>query len=290
VRLYQQALQDGLPNKPQAGTLQQSVTKVSTLADAELTGPQTDTAQLCVGEKLMSLRQLIKYPADFISSINKVSASSDAAGGAGPFYYQPHMFGSTVAAGTSSTNFRDFLDKLGPYFRFNRGGMRVRMAITNLGGFAAGVGSAWVYPAVNNGVFGTDARPAPFGSNFEIPAGPNSAVGQFAKFTLPAWQTVPMVPNNYLLSTQAPPGGLYPSQSSLIVQFTGLGPSNTNYKVRFIRQPADDYELLFFIGPPLLRTMVSQPSPALMLHSGSVRRPVPPYGNDFYTSPSQGDQ
>lgn len=232
------------------------VVQVTTLSDAKVTGHQTETAQLCVGEKLLSLRQIIKYPAN-LSFSPSVTATTSAAGTTPAICYNPFFIGATNTIGTHSVQPKDVLNLLAPYYRFSRGGMRVRGSIGgqrlttqyNHTGFLS-------FTAKNADIAGmlvaegASQRPM-FGGDFQRPdAG-------FFKYLLPAWQNVPMVPHWYTLNNSTPPyTQLMRRQSALVLQATDLQPS-TDITIRVARQPADDYELLSFVGPAQYGTPVS---------------------------------
>jgi hypothetical protein len=225
----------------------QSLTKVSTLCDAVPTGPQVETAQLCVGEKLMSLRQMIKYPGSMNCTPNVLSFFGTG-GGMGPYYFNPFGAGGTTAAGGNTTSYRDFLGLLMPYFRFSRGGMRVRALLSTSDWMYTEAGyTAWCTDDLKNGACGLDTSSGastPFGSNFDV------KLETVCKFLLPSWQCVPIVPHKYLLSDQASLGTLLYRQSSLYLYIANSFDEIT-YHLAFQRQPADDYELMTFVGPPL---------------------------------------
>jgi hypothetical protein len=237
-------------NQPQAGQ-SSGLVKVSTLSDAQITGHQTETAQLCVGEKLLSLRQLIKYPSSLVTSFIQTVVVADASGGISTQYYQPFSFGATSTLGTSSVRTRDFLGVLGPYFRFSRGGMRVRgnfgtipvgavQSNTNSSVMAFAAGTA-----VNAGMAGADPGTfLPWGSE-QVPI-----TEGIWKFLLPAWQTVPMVDHHYVQAGTPADTTLIGRQAALYLRGM-LFPASQPIKISFSRQPADDYELIGFVGPPL---------------------------------------
>lgn len=245
-----------IPNHPQSGQ-SPSLVQVTTLSDAQVTGHQVETAQLCVGEKLLSLRQLIKYPASMVSAPS-VTQTSSASGTLAPMFYQPFAIGATSPTGTQSATcrFNDFLNLIAPYYRFSRGGMRVRGTCGNARLTAqynmTGVLVFSCKDADNQGVIGLDVTPTrkTFGGDFIRPD-----QGHF-KYTVPAWQAVPMVPHHYAGQLQSADHNLMMRQNSLLIQ--GLDfPVSTQVNIRIARQPADDYELISFIGPPVFTTSVS---------------------------------
>jgi len=226
------------------------------LSDAQITGHQIETSQLCVGEKLLSLRQLIKYPGNLASSFLQLTPTTDANGNLPPQFFQPFAFGATTPTGTLSVRTSDLLTLLGPYYRFSRGGMRVRgdfgisSGLWTLSQTAVIVASAKT--ANNPGVLGTDVSVTPnlYGGDF-IKANAN-----FWKYLLPAWQTAPMVPHHYAVTTTPPNTTLIGRQNSLSFRGYGFTPS-TALLIRMTRQPADDYELIGFVGPPMFTLSVS---------------------------------
>jgi hypothetical protein len=245
---------DSVPQIAQSGQTQ-GLVKVSTLSDAQLTGPQTDTAQLCVGEKMLSLRQLIRYPANIATSLTKVTPMATAGGDiATPQYFNPFVIGGALSTGLSSVRFRDYLGILAPYFRFSRGSMHVRTIISQVAGGNGSPLGYWttnVKSADQVGAFGQDTTAAasniPFGGDFQ------QGSNQVLKHLLPPWQGVPMVPLKYVLSTTANSSHAQTRQSSLSIRGYGLIGSAT-YTLTFQRQPADDYELMYFLGPAQLVT------------------------------------
>jgi hypothetical protein len=248
---------DSVPVLAQSGQTQ-GLVKVSTLSDARLTGPQIDTSQLCVGEKLLSLRQLVRYPGNMSISMMTLTVAVDANGDFAPRYFNPFVVGGALANGSSSVRFRDYLGILAPYYRFSRGSMHVRTMATQIAGGPGnvfGFFSTCVKPADQNGALGTDASAAAalltFGSDFS-----NTGCNQVLKHLLPPWQCVPMVPLKYVLTTTANSGASQTRQSSLSIRGTQLIPS-VNIKLTFQRQPADDYELMYFLGPAALVTATS---------------------------------
>jgi len=251
-----QTIVDSLrPNRPQSGEAR-SVVKVTTLSDAQITGHQIETSQLCVGEKLLSLRQLIKYPGNLASTFLQLTPTVDSSGNLPPQFFQPFSFGATTPTGTLSIRTSDFLTLLGPYYRFSRGGMRVRgdFGIAS-GGWTEVFTSTLVATAKtanNPGVLGTDASVTPnlYGGDFI------SACSKYWKYLLPAWQTAPMVPHHYAVTTTPPNTTLIGRQNSLSLRGYNFVPSST-LLIRMVRQPADDYELIGFVGPPKFTLSVS---------------------------------
>jgi len=247
-----------LKNRPQSGG--SSVAVITTLADAKVVGHQTETSQLCVGEKLMSLRQLVKVAASLYSHYFFTTQVISSGGFAPPAFFNPFLFGASTGTGAGTGIFtKDFLGMLGPYFRFNRGGMRVKGAVVTFP-----TGSTLVVPPVSNGFVCCAARPAS-ASNLGI-FGPDASGtipstvdaqplsdGGMIRVLMPAWQSSTMVPNQYALTTSVPASGLSLRSTSLWIGLSGAVAQGTysgsvNYDVT--RQPADDYELLMFIGPP----------------------------------------
>jgi hypothetical protein len=235
-------------NTPQAGA-STGLVKVTTLSDAKITGQQTETSQLCVGEQILSLRQLIKYATSF----TKCPITQVTADGFGtfsqPVYFNPFFMSAVRSDGTLYAPHFDMLSLLAPYFRFSRGCMRVRGdSIRNLDPEAASDQSPTLVfnckSASDPGVIGM------LTSTWYPPGGDNLPVGnKIWKYLVPAWQTVPMVPHHYTLSGSAVNSGLLYRQMSLTVGGYGFTPA-ANYQIRMARQPADDYELIGFLGPP----------------------------------------
>jgi len=234
-----------LKNVPQAAPI--GVVKVATLSDAQPTGHQTETAQLCVGEKLLSLRQLIKYPANLATTYIKLVISIDANGDSTIWYYNPATFGAM--SGLNSQRTRDFLNLFAPYFRFNRGGIRVRgdfglqavASSADANGLAV-YASPQIPVSSDAGLFGASTA-------YTWAAELATRDNQIWKFTLPAWQAVPMVPNQYATSITAPNTSLASRRPNVVFRMRNA-PPNIALSVHMARQPADDYELLFFVGPP----------------------------------------
>ncbi len=239
-----------LVNQAQSGSA--GVVKVSTLSDAKLTGHQVETSQLCVGEKLMSLRQLIKYPVNLAQSTNTVTLTTDASGSTVLAYYNPFVFGATSTTAGTGARTRDFLTLLGPYFRFNRGGMRVRGSLGPNFQLANGAGymAAMCFPSkfTNTGISGGDT-----GNTFSFGGEIVESKEQIFKFSIPAWQTVPMVPNQYSLKATSPATALFLQSNAFYFRVVDLPPTTTS-SIRLGRQPADDYELIGFVGPPRFLT------------------------------------
>jgi len=234
---------------------------ITTLGDAKVVGHQVETSQLCVGEKLMSLRQLIKLmPNIYDKAFSQVNGF--LAGGQGvPAYFNPFLIGATTGTGAGTAVLvRDFLNYFAPYFRFNRGSMRVKGRVTlyQTSGTVANVGQEGMVctaarPAKpgNVGMFGTDTS----GLNPPYADCQPLSDGGMIRVLLPPWQTSVMVPNQYALTTTAPATGL-PYRSNALWIAVG-GAINASYDeltsaIQLNRQPADDYELLMFIGPPML--------------------------------------
>jgi len=238
-------------NRPQSG--EASVVKVSTLSDAKVLGHQVETSQVCVGEKLLSLRQLIKYPSNMASSVSAVDVTVASDGTLPPVYYSPFCVGACKPDGTQSVRTRDLLGFLAPYFRFMRGSMRVRATVWyQKSSFPSQSLSTVVSPLpAMTGMWGIDASPTEWtwGGNFQPAEDP-------IRVTVPAWQCVPMVPIHYATSGTAPETQTWGRQPTVRVggyQFS----SSTGCQVSFGRQPADDFELLEFIGPPVFAAAIS---------------------------------
>jgi hypothetical protein len=243
------------PNFAQSGSL--SLVKVSTLSDAKVTGHQTETAQLCVGEKLLSLRQIIKFPANLAASFLYWLATVDSQGRWGPMFYAPFALGATTTSGTLSVRTSDMLTLLAPYYRYSRGGMRVRGDFGTYSGVipVATTGRGYMTAAarthLNIGVLGSDATGlALIGGDIISDDNP------IWKYNLPAWQSVPMVPHHYAVTSTVPDTSPMGHQTNLIARGYGFSPSVT-LTIRLARQPADDYELMYFVGPPKFTTSVS---------------------------------
>jgi len=246
-------------NSAQSGSAPTAV--ITTLGDAKVVGHQIDTSQLCVGEKLMSLRQLIKLVANlYDSAFSQVSMVGG--GGQGiPVYFNPFVIGATTgtSAGTAVLC-RDYLNYLAPYFRFSRGSMRIKGAVSlnpEAGAFSSTAGlicsAARKATSADVGMFGTlstaltsippycDVQPV--------------ADGGMIRVLLPPWQTSVMTPLDYVLTTSAPAAGLPYRTNQLFLAIGGAyGPflAGGTSLIQLNRQPADDYELLDFIGPPLI--------------------------------------
>lgn len=244
---------DSLPTVAQSGETR-GLVKVSTLSDAQLTGQQIDTSQLCVGEKMMSLRQLIKVPQNLVTCITYNAPSGDGSGNIVPQYFNPFVMGATLSTGLSSVRTRDFLGLLAPYYRFFRGSMHVRTIITHVAVVAhedRGLWTANVKAADQVGMFGADTTAAasnvPFNGDFMLGG------SVIFKHLLPPWQCVPMIPLKYVLTTTTNSAHSQTRTSSLSIRASGVVSSAT-YTMRYQRQPADDYELMFFVGPAQLTT------------------------------------
>lgn len=242
-------------NQAQAGPSGGGLVRVSTLSDAQITGHQTETAQLCVGEKLTSLRQLIKVPSNLALSLVSV-AQTTTAGGTFPLpvYYQPFTLGATNPSGTNSVRTRDMLGVIAPYFRFSRGGMRVRgtYGLKAFTGFETDDNHVIVAnadSATNLGMAGVDLNGPTVAWNGEI----SSAREKIWKFLIPAWQTVPMIDHHYALASTTPDTSLLGRQTCVYLRGYGY-PGSYPITILMNRQPADDYELIGFIGPPRFTT------------------------------------
>jgi hypothetical protein len=242
-------------NVPQSGVTSPLV-KVSTLSDAQVTGHQIETSQLCVGEKLLSLRQLIKFPADLLQGPVIPVATGATGTSTASYFFAPLLIGACTNTGAFAAQFNDYLNLLAGYFRFFRGGMRVRgtapfdNTVPRPGVF--GTLSFVAKDYQNQGIVGQDgANP-----NTNFGATPFEVSEQLWKFTIPAWQNVPMVPIQYALTNSSPPW------TNMMLRTTSLGITGFNLGVslpgtgamtmRLARQPADDYELFSFVGPPLM--------------------------------------
>lgn len=240
-------LTDLVPQIPQSGQTK-GLVKISTLAEAQLTGAQEETAQLCVGEKMLSLRQLIKYPGNIAYSRIFQDVAFDGSGETPRYFFKPFMVGSSLPTGLSSVRFRDFLSVLQPYFRFFRGGMRVRMILepSNTVVVDYGIVVATAGANNNNGVTGTDPIGAPmWGGDWKLGA------DQAGKYTIPAWQVAPMVPLFYSTTATPSSAALIDKQTAFQWRSVRGNPSVTGIAF-YQRQPADDYELISFLGPAQL--------------------------------------
>ncbi len=238
-------------NQGQSGPSGGGLVRVSTLSDAQITGHQSETAQLCVGEKLLSLRQIIKIPTQLAVSLISVGLTTSASGTfSSPVFYQPFSLGATNPSGTNSVRTRDMLGLLAPYFRFSRGGMRVR------GTFGLGAMSTFsteqnhcicanADSATNIAMAGVDiAGPTlPWGGET------TSSAEKIWKYLIPPWQTVPMVDHHYVLASTIADTSLIGRQSCVYLRGFNY-PGSTSIIIQMARQPADDYELISFIGPP----------------------------------------
>jgi len=245
------------PNKPQAGQVG-GLVKVTTLSDAKTTNHQVETAQLCVGEKLLSLRQLIKYPCNLATTPVAIPIATDGLGRIGPQYYNCFSLGAIAADHSALCPTDDMLGLLAPYFRFSRGSMRVR---GNFNSYDPASGNPPVNDAilvftaenaVNSGLVGSDAagNTAVWGGSYQ-----HCNEGTW-KVLVPAWQTAPMVDHHYVTPLTPADTTLLGRQTCL--KFFGMGyPASSDLTIQMSRQPADDYELLFFIGPPAFLSYVS---------------------------------
>jgi hypothetical protein len=251
------------PNRPQSGQVG-GLVRVTTLSDAKTTNHQTETAQLCVGEKLLSLRQIIKYPASLYSTPFVFSPETDDNGYFPPQFFCPFALGGVASDGSQQQPTGDLLSLIAPYFRFSRGSMRVR---GTFGASSPGVQSTndatIVFTARNSanpGMFGPDASAnrVMWGGNYQ-----HSSEGNW-KVLVPPWQTAPMVDHHYVTPITPIDVTLMGRQTAL--QFSGFGYSpDSVLSIALTRQPADDYELLQFIGPPAFQTYTVVPPPAPQL-------------------------
>jgi len=248
-----------LLNKPQSGG--SSVAVITTLADAKVVGHQVETAQLCVGEKLLSLRQLVKLPCNLPNNL-MFSTQTVASNGFTPaVYFNPFLIGGSTGTGAgTAVRTKDFLGLLGPYFRFNRGCMRVKGYVSTTpsssnvpiaNSTAFGYVSAGCRPpnASNVGMFGQDVNPSTPACSDVQPL----SDGAMVRLLMPPWQTSTMVPIQYALTTTVSATSLYLRSNSLSLMVGGaqaLGANGGAVTFSCVRQPADDYELLMFIGPP----------------------------------------
>jgi len=250
------AARNPLLNQPQSGLTAPTV-QVATLSDAIPTGHQIETSQLCVGEKILSLRQLIKVPCDLVSSAEYITVTSNSAGNLAPMFFNPFLIGGTDPSGALSIRTNDLLAQIAPYFRFSRGSMRVRGDFGNSTAFPQpwGLGtyvSATCKPVSNQGICGIDSSPATGAYTGEL----QSVQEGFWKFTVPPYQMVPMIPHHYARSDSPINTNNISRQNSLQIRGSGFGISG-NYIIKMSRQPADDYELIGFIGPPYFTNSVS---------------------------------
>jgi len=246
------------PNRPQSGG--SPVAVITTLADAKVVGHQIETSQLCVGEKVLSLRQLIKVPASMANGYFFTTQSVNSGGFAPSVYFNANMFGASTGTGAgTAVATKDFLGLLAPYFRFNRGGMRVKgnivcvPAAIGYGINPAGMGylcsAARPSAPANTGLFGVDAS----GTQPSLVDVQPLNDGGMVRVLSPAWQTSTMVPNQYALTTSVPATGLALRSTSMWFKVAGavsMGVYTNSVNYDLVRQPADDYELLMFIGPP----------------------------------------
>lgn len=229
--------------------------RVSTLCDAEPTPHQMETSQLCVGERLMSIRQLIKYPAPLGLSAMYHSTTSTAGGYLAAVYYQPFLIGASSPLGATTAQAGDLLNLLAPYYRFSRGGMRVRGMLIAPESVADAPYQlvANVTTSSQDGLIGdwNGTYPRPFGGDFNI------RLNKPFCYTIPSWQPCPMSALNYVTTISSPAQTNEFKTSALVI--TGwVGAASTGYGLRMTRQPADDYELIGFVGPPGLVTLVSE--------------------------------
>jgi len=224
-------------------------------------GHQVETSQLCVGEKLLSLRQLVKLPCNLPNNL-MFSTQTVASNGFTPaVYFNPFLIGGSTGTGAgTAVRTKDFLGLLGPYFRFNRGCMRVKGYVsvspstTNspiATASAFGYVSAGCRPpnASNVGMFGQDVNPSTPACSDVSPL----SDGAMVRLLMPPWQTSTLVPNQYALTTSVSATSLYLRSNSLSLMVGGaqaLGVNGGAVTFSCVRQPADDYELLMFIGPP----------------------------------------
>lgn len=238
------------PNVPQSGG-STGLVRVTTLSDAQTTGHQVETAQLCVGEKVMSLRQLIKLPADMSFTLMGTVATANATGYCQPVYFNPNLIGCADTFGGNAIKPRDFMNILGGFFRFNRGSMRVRC----YNDFRTGTYDVGFNPLVcttatlaqNPGMVGFDTFSAHFAWNSDIAEGRS-----LRSWTLPPWQGVPFVANHYATAATAADTSTYAARMALRQTIFGMGRSGSAaVGFHFLRQPADDFEFLFFVGPPV---------------------------------------
>lgn len=244
-------------NRPQSDSAPVAV--ITTLGDARVVGHQIETSQLCVGEKLMSLRQLVKLCANlFDSAFSQVSFIGGGGQGV-PIYFNPFVIGATTGTGAGTAVLcRDYLNYLAPYFRFSRGSMRIKGNVsinstenifTKPEGYIAS--AARPASAANLGMFGiTSLSPTVIPPYADIQP---LTDGGMIRVLVPPWQTSVMVPLDYVLTTSVPAQGLPYQTNSLFLAVGGAyaaaGFSGASL-IQLNRQPADDYELLDFIGPP----------------------------------------
>jgi hypothetical protein len=221
--------------------------EVVTLAISKSVGDQTETSQLCVGEKLVSLRQVIKRPASLGTKNFVLPVSTDGSGYVSHVVVQPFRVPSADPAGQHPVRLYDALAMIAPYYRFSRGSMRVRGTMTTGSGpDSQGTVVATCAPASENGILSISNAEFSYWHSDYLPQTGN---GEF-NYLVPPYQLTPFSPLNYAQSTTGPLTYNWTAQNA--VHMTGVDwQANDTLVTRLTRQPADDYELLRFIGPPL---------------------------------------
>lgn len=199
---------------------------------------QVNTAAACIGEKLTSVRQLIKRPV----------FTSTAASGTGDLIYNPWVIASNLV----TTQATDWLDIFRPMYIYERGGMEVRMQYSAIIGTRAGM----TFDDTTSRLVDPYTLPP---MTTEIPGvtGTQSVI-------LPAWQMNPLCTI------------VYNGQSSIAYSSARQNVVSVNRTsataVYFARVPRDDYSLHSFVGmPPMI---VSAPVSA-GFRRGNRDRPLP---------------
>lgn len=178
---------------------------------------QVDTAAACMGEKMVSLRQLIRRPVSFNSASNNTNV-----------LYNPWIINDSG----EGTNFHgDYLDMIHPLYRFNRGGMNCRVdSVTNARLRCAMV----IDPTIGNRI--TES----YTINVQSPYIPSASCN--LEVNLPAWAPNPLrlisyvntIDNEYLMTPTA----------------LAVDKRTTTSSLTFCRCPRDDYSLYGFVGVP----------------------------------------
>jgi len=209
---------------------------------------QLNTAAACVGEKLNSVRQLIKRPSQFC----------EVATGTTDGVVNPWLIAGTNSAATTTIQ-PDWLDAFRPLFAYERGGMIVRLRGTS----TINCGPYW---------YDTNAR---LTDGVTLETGLQSQMTQMVNYndiSLPPWQQNPLCKISYVGGSS----DTYACNRDTCVAYN----RTTGTVITFQRIPRDDYSLHCYIGmPPVtLSTPLSagfrervkdRPLPAI--HGGAVQ-------------------
>jgi hypothetical protein len=198
-------------------------------AQQKFTDFQMDTAATCVGERLMSLRQLLKLGTtiqDFASGVGSINVRT----------WTPDVIQTSV----SSNKIYDYFNVFSPLFRFRRGGMGVRgYGWTTAMSPFTGLFTRSTVPSST--LFATSTPTSPLAVQYK-PMEPMTGFD----IGLPSWQCAPIVLNKYDgVDTTIEPQ-LFVTNSLLMY------PHGGTVSVTWTRYVRDDFSLHYYIGVPPL--------------------------------------